>query len=244
MSGEVVVARDREELAALASELMARALREAVDRRGVARVALSGGTTPAETYQRLRGYELPFERVEWFWVDERAATKESPRSNFGAAVVDLGSSIAAAREPGPMGQFFPMEGEAEDLAAAAARYEALLRDRFGVAAAVAFDAMTLGIGDDGHTASLFPGMGTVRIDGRLVVAVPAQPEKKLEARLTMTAPVIREARLVLVLARGESKRAVVEAARSPGSVDEVPARVVQGAKGRVVWVVDQAAEPA
>ena len=119
--------------------------------------------------------------------------------------------------------------------------EALLRRAFGVASAVAFDAMTLGVGDDGHTASLFPGIGAVAIDDRLVAAIAEQPAKGLEARLTLTAPVLLEARLAVVLVRGAAKRPVVEAARGPGAEDEVPSRLLQRAKGRVVWVLDREA---
>ena len=96
----------------------------------------------------------------------------------------------------------------------------------------------MGVGDDGHTASLFPGIGAVAIDDRLVAAIPEQPAKKLEARITLTAPVILEARLVLVLVRGAGKRDVIRAARTPGSEDEIPSRLFQRAKGDVVWLLD------
>jgi 6-phosphogluconolactonase len=231
---EILIAADRAEHASLAAELLGRAIAEAVAARGVARVALSGGSTPSEAYQRLAALALPFDRVEWYWVDERGVPPDHARSNYGAAARDL--SLA----DGAHGQAFRMEGE-RDLAEAAARYEALLRRRFGVAAAAAFDAMTLGVGDDGHTASLFPGIGAVAIDDRLVAHIPEQPEKKLEARVTLTAPVLREATLVVVLARGEGKRKVVAAARAPGSEEDVPSRLLKRAKGRVVWVLDREA---
>jgi 6-phosphogluconolactonase len=231
---EILVAKDRAEHARLGAELLGRAIAPAVEARGVARVALSGGSTPSETYQRLAALALPFDRVEWFWVDERGVPPESARSNYGAAAKDL--SLA----DGKHGRAFRMEGD-RDLAAGAAAYEALLRRTFGVAAAVAFDAMTLGVGDDGHTASLFPGIAAAAIDDRLVAHIRPPPEKKLEERITLTAPVLLEARLAVVLVRGEAKRPVVAAARAPGSEDEVPSRVLQRAKGRVVWVLDEAA---
>ncbi|KYG03478.1 6-phosphogluconolactonase [Sorangium cellulosum] len=232
---ETLVAADAAELAILAAELMARAIAAAIEARGVARIALSGGGTPSEAYRRLAALSLPWAQTEWFWVDERAVAPDHPRSNYGAARRDL----AAARIPED--RFFRMEGEAADLGGVAARYEALLRARFGVASAVAFDLMTLGIGDDAHTASLFPGTGAVGIADRLVAAIPAQPDKGLEARLTLTAPVLREAREKLLLARGASKRAVVEQAKRPGPADEVPARAVRGGAGRLVWLLDAAA---
>jgi 6-phosphogluconolactonase len=233
-ASQILVAPDRAEHTILAADLLAGAIVEAIGERGVARVALSGGSTPSDTYQRLAAMPLPFARVEWYWVDERGVPPDHPRSNYGAAARDL--SLA----DGMHGHAFRMEGE-RDLAEAAAAYDALLRTRFGVASAVAFDAMTMGIGDDGHTASLFPGIGAVRIDDRLVAHIPEQPEKKLEARITLTAPVILEARVVLVLVRGEAKKEPVAAARAPGSEDSVPARILQRAKGKVYWVLDKAA---
>jgi 6-phosphogluconolactonase len=231
----VIVARDAAELALLAAELLARAIAEAVDERGEANVALSGGSTPIGTYERLAGYQLPWDAIGWYWVDERAAPPDHPRSNYAAA------RRALAAAPIPEARFHRMEADAADLGAAAARYEALLRARFGVASAVTFDAITLGIGDDGHTASLFPGTGATAIDDRLVAAIPAQPARGLEARLTLTAPVLREARLGLMIVQGAKKQGPVAAARAAGPEDEVPARVLRGALGRVVWVLDEAA---
>lgn len=236
---ETLVAVDDAELAFLAAELMGRAIVEAVDGRGVARVALSGGTGPRGTYRRLAELALPWDRVEWFWVDERAVPPSSERSNFGAANEDLGLD----RMPVSSGKVHRMSGEAPDLAAAAAAYERAIRASFGVASAAAFDVMTMGVGDDGHTASLFPGMGSVAVADRLVLAVPAQPEKGLEARLTLTAPVICEARQVLVIAKGANKRDVIVKARSAGPEEEVPSRLLQRARGRVFWILDQAAAP-
>jgi 6-phosphogluconolactonase len=232
---ETIVAGTPHEQATLAAELLARAIHDAVEARGVARVALSGGTTPSDTYRHLASLTLPWSQVEWYWVDERAGAPDSPRSNYAAAARDL--QLAS----GARGEAFRLESEAADLAAAARAYEALLRRTFGVASAVAFDAMTLGIGDDGHTASLFPGLGVAAIDDRLVAAIPEQPAKKLEARLTLTAPVIHEARLVVMIVRGAAKRAPVAAARQSGSEDEIPARLLQRARGRVVWVLDKEA---
>jgi 6-phosphogluconolactonase len=234
---ELLVADDRAQHAALAAELMARGILEAIEARGLARVALSGGTTPAEAYQRLAAFTLPWQQVEWYWVDERAVPPESPRSNYGAAARDLGLA------GGAHGRAYRMVGEGGDLVTAAAAYDALLRNAFGVASAAAFDVLTLGVGDDGHTASLFPGIGVVGIADRLVAAIPEQPAKKLEARISLTAPVLQEARLVVVLARGAAKKSVVAAARAPGSEEEVPSRLLQRARGRVVWVLDREAAP-
>ncbi|NUQ74989.1 MAG: 6-phosphogluconolactonase [Polyangiaceae bacterium] len=233
--GELVVASDRAEHAALAGELMAQAMWTAIRERGHCRVAVSGGSTPAEAYRYIAGLRLPWDKIEWFWVDERAVPPDHARSNYAAARRDLGLD----RPEIPPHLVHRMEAEASDLGAAADRYERLLRLSFGVASAVAFDVMSLGIGDDGHTASLFPGTGSVAVADRLVL--PVAEHRDLEARLTLTAPVLCEARLVVMLARGENKRAVVAAARGMGSEDEVPARVLQRARGRVIWVLDKEA---
>jgi 6-phosphogluconolactonase len=231
---EVIVARDRDEHAAFAAEVLGRAIADAVDRRGVARVALSGGTTPADAYKKLAALALPFDKVVWYWVDERGVGPDHARSNYAAAARDL--SLA----DGAHGLAHRMEGE-RDLDEAADAYASLLRRTFGVASAIAFDAMTLGVGDDGHTASLFPGTGAVAVDDRLVAHVREQPDKGLEARITLTTPVILEARVAVVLARGAGKRAAIAAARSPGPEEEVPARILQRSRGSVVWILDEAA---
>lgn len=232
---ETLVAASAEEQAALGAELIARAIHEAILERGVARIALSGGSTPRLAYEHLGRQRLDWPRTEWFWVDERAGAKDSDRSNYAHAYAELG----LADKPGA--RVHRMEADLPDLGDAAARYEATLRRSFGVAAAVAFDVLTLGIGDDGHTASLFPGLPTVAVEDRLVASVPAQPHKGLEARLTLTAPVIREARLAVVLCRGAAKRPVIELARSPGPLAEVPSRLISAVRGRVVWLLDEAA---
>lgn len=230
---DVVRAKSELEQALLGAELLARAIDEAVRIRGRAFVAISGGNTPGPIYRQLLDYALPLDRVDWFWVDERAVPVDHPRSNFRAAFDDL-----------QLGRVDParvhrMPADAADLSAAAGTYERLLRQTFGVASAVAFDALTLGIGDDGHTASLFPGTGDVSIDDRLVAAVSPRPSRGIEARLTLTAPVICEARFVLVLAKGLQKRAPVAEAFLDGPEDAIPARVLHRARGKITWLFDQ-----
>ena len=234
---ETVIAESDAELATLGAELMARAIDGAVRARGLARVALSGGNTPGPALRALAALDLPWDRVAWFQVDERAVPPEHERSNWRGMVAALGVA-------GAQGTRHRMEAERPDREAAARAYQQILRASFGVARAIAFDVMLLGIGDDGHTASLFPGAGSVGVDDRLVAAVDGPAG--LEPRLTLTAPVIREARLAVVLAKGASKVGPVRAARRGGEADAVPARVIGEGSGRVVWVLDRdaAGEPA
>jgi 6-phosphogluconolactonase len=238
-SGELLVARDDAEQDRLAADLIARAVDEAVQERGLARIALSGGKTPLGTYRGLSELALPWDQTEWFWVDERAVPMDDERSNYRNVI----RALRLTEHRVPLARIHRMEAERVDRDEAARHYAAALRASFGVANAVAFDAMVLGVGDDGHTASLFPTMSTLFLEDRLVAAVDAQPTRGLEARLTLTAPVLRQARLALVMCRGASKRAIVAAARSPGPLADVPARLLQLVSGRVVWVLDQAAAP-
>lgn len=231
---EVLVARDADEAAALLAELLGRAVVDAVTQRGAARVALSGGTTPLSAYERFASLRLPWSATTLCLVDERAVPPTHPRSNAAAirtALARGSESLAASRLVDP-----PHEANLE---AAARAYEARLRSLFGVTEAAHFDALTLGIGADGHTASLFPGLGLTGVEDRLVVAVPEQSPLGLEARLSLTAPVLQASRLVVVLALGAGKRAAVAAARAPGELDVLPARALQRARGRVVWVLDE-----
>lgn len=230
---DVVRADTDDEHVLLGAELLARAIDDAVRQRGRAYVALSGGTTPGPIYRKLTEYALPLDRVDWFWVDERAVPPDHSRSNFRAAYEDLQlAHVDAAR-------VHRMEADAADLQDAALRYERLLRQTFGVASSVAFDALTLGIGDDGHTASLFPGTGAAVVEDRLVLAIAAQPSKGIEARMTLTAPVLCEARFVLIMARGAQKRVPVTAAFLDGPEDAIPARVLRRARGKVTWLFDR-----
>jgi 6-phosphogluconolactonase len=240
--GEVLVAADAEALAGLAAHFLRAWVLEAVARGdgAPARVALSGGSTPRAMFRVLAGLALPWEKTEWFWVDERAVPVDHPRSNYGAARADL-----FERVPVPPGRVHPLAPDGPDLAAVAGRYEALLAERFGLpgrgGAPPAFDVMLLGIGDDGHTASLFPGEPTVDVADRWVAAVPAGEGR--EERLTLTAPVIAAARRAVVLVQGESKREPVRKARAAGDLREVPARVTRQVRGELYWLVDAAARP-
>lgn len=236
-----------EELAEVAAEAILESIDGALKQRGVARVALSGGKTPVETYRALSRRRRHFEGVRWFWVDERCVPPGSSRSNYGMALRAL--LQPAAVHPS---RVFRMEGEIEP-SVGARRYADVLRREFcatdsppgsGVDPAdVRFDVVIAGCGSDGHTGSLFPGTGAVKLVDDLVTVV--NPGRDREERLTLTRPVLLSARRVIVLAVGERKRRVVEVARSFGSEDEVPARIYLAAPpGIVSWMMDrQAAGP-
>jgi 6-phosphogluconolactonase len=235
--GELLVAADADALARFAAHLLRAWLLEAAARGGPpARIALSGGSTPIAMFRILSKLDLPWQRTEWFWVDERAVPADHARSNYGAARAAFFDHV-----PVPAEQLHPLVPDGPDLDAVARRYQARLAERFGTIEPPAFDVMLLGIGDDGHTASLFPGEPTVDVDDRWVAAVPAAEGR--EERLTLTVPVIAAARRAVVLAQGGAKRDPIRRARSAGDRRETPARVIQGVRGELYWLVDAAARP-
>jgi 6-phosphogluconolactonase len=236
--GELVAEKDSAAVTKGASERMAAVIREAVAARGRATAALSGGNTPRDAYAALaRAPGIDWSKVDVFWVDERAVPPTDDRSNYRWAKTILldGANVPAAR-------VHRMPAEEADRSAATKAYEKAILDRVdrdgdGVPA---FDLMVLGVGDDGHTASLFPGEATVDVSDRFVAEVPARPGR--EARMTLTRPVLQHARHLLVLAVGAGKRPALQRAWAPaGDVHETPSRVIRDARGRVSWIVDEAA---
>ena len=212
------------ELAARTAALLASALEDALASRGAAHLALAGGTTPAGAYALLRPSR--WEGVELWFGDERCVGPQDPQSNF--AMVEqtlLGHATGAL--------VHRIEGEL-GAQAAADRYDALLRDRLGD---VVFDVVLLGIGEDGHTASLFPGSPALAERERAAVAVHDAPKPPPE-RVSLTLPVLRSARACLLLASGEGKAAPL--ARVLAGPDEaVPASLL--AQERLTILADAAA---
>ena len=222
-----IVASDAAAMARLAAEWLAGEIRVAATLRGACALCLSGGATPRPAYEALAGGPLeepvPWDRVHVFFGDERAVPPDHPDSNYRMA-----SEALLRRVSMPAGNVHRMEAEAADAEAAADRYAALLPE--------ALDVLVLGVGADGHTASLFPGSPALRERSRRVV--PARAAKPPERRLTITPPVIAAARRVLVLAAGADKaEAVARALKAAGTPDEVPVRLARDG----VWFLDEAA---
>jgi 6-phosphogluconolactonase len=204
-------------------------------------VALSGGRSGRGVMLALGARtDLPWERIEWFWGDERCVPADDPRRNVRLARDTLlgPRGVRAERIHPP-----PVElGEPERIAAA---YAETLRERLGPGAAPVFDLVLLGMGADGHVASLVPGSAALHV-ATAVAAVPAaevSTEPRV-ARVTITPSVLRAARRVLVTVTGDDKAAVVaRALRDPTDPDRLPARLVlPGAT--VDWIVDRAAAAA
>jgi 6-phosphogluconolactonase len=236
--GQLVATKNSGELAQEATSRIARALIQTIAKNGKASFALSGGNTPRPTYERLaRETGIDWTKVDVFWIDERAVPPAHDRSNYLMAKKVL---LDAAKIP--EGNIHRMPGEATDLAVAAREYERLLRERVPADAEgiPAIDVAVMGIGDDAHTASLFPGEPTIDVTDRLVSAVGSHAG--LEPRLTVTVPAIERIRHVFLLIEGASKRPALERIWAvQGDVHETPGRIIRGCRGVVTWIIDNAA---
>ncbi len=235
--GQLIASGEPPQVAREAATRIAGVLESAIDTRGRASLGLSGGNTPLDAYRLLAQAQVDWTKVHIFWVDERAVPPNDDRSNYRWAKATL---LDPARVPSEC--IHRMEAERPDLDAAARDYEKAIRilvppNGDGVPC---FDALVLGVGDDGHTASLFPGEPTVDLTGQAVAAVPAYGAH--EARMTVTAPVIEHARYVFVLAVGPKKHpALTRIWDVRGDVHQTPARILRLCRGTLVWIVDRAA---
>jgi 6-phosphogluconolactonase len=238
---ELVVLPDLAQAAAAAAERFARRCVRVVADRGECAIALAGGDTPRALYARLAFEPLrsriPWSQVRVFWGDERGVPPQDPRSNFRMAQEAL-----LSRLPIPDHRIHRMPAERADAEAAAEEYAAVLREHLPAAADgwPQLDLVLLGLGEDGHTASLFPGAPVLRETRRLVVAYPV-PHLGM-SRMTLTLPVLNHAAEVMFLVSGAQKAqalwAVLEGPRDP---DRVPAQGIRPVAGAVVWIVDAAA---
>ena len=208
-------------------------------------VALAGGSTPRAAYALLAS--APYAgRLDWscihlFWGDERCVPPEHPHSNYRMA-----SQVLLEQVPIPPGNVHRMRGEAPPTQAAA-EYQEILRRFFDPQSTNGdlplFDLLLLGMGEDGHVASLFPGSPALQVTDRWVVAVEHhQPPPPLVIRLSLTLPAINAAREVVFAVAGESKAARLKQVLSPGSSEvALPAQLVRPRSGRLLWLVEQAA---
>lgn len=234
----VIVCQDTQELSQKAAQEFIRLAQEAVARTGRFTVALSGGSTPRALYSLLAspGYceHVPWTQVQLYWGDERCVPPQHADSNFRMVQGSLLANITLPRE-----NFHRIAGEL-DPAVAAADYEQQLRKLFGVPAGAVprFDLILLGLGVEGHTASLFPGSDALNDQQHLVVATFVE---KLQAhRVTLTLPVINHAAHVLFLVAGKDKAPVVkQIVGALPAAEELPAARVQPVDGALMWLITQ-----
>ena len=228
--------------AAAGAQLFATTAIAAAQSRGRARIAISGGTTPKTMFQLLADpaqpylATIPWDKLDLFWVDERSVAPDQPDSNYRMTRESL-----LDRVPLPAAQVHRMEGEL-DPEQAASRYESELRNAFRLEGAETptFDLILLGMGDDGHTASLFPHTEGLEDITHLVIAnhVP----QKDTWRITLTSPVINQARAVAFLIEGPAKASpVAQVFTGPYQPETLPSQLIRPASGSLTVLLDQAA---
>lgn len=232
---EIHVAADPGAAAGLAAAEVIALVVATTGLRGGANIALSGGTTPRLLYQHLVAqgrHAAPWDRVTFWFGDERCVPQTHVESNAGMAWQELLLPLGIT----PTQVLAVPVGHASD---AASRYEALLRDRVGKPTP-RLDLVLLGIGTDGHVASLFPGDPAVDEQVALVRAVNAPPGHATRQRVTLTLPAINNARAVFFLATGAEKQGAVAAALNSSGFSRSPAGRVRP-DGRLAWFLDAAA---
>jgi 6-phosphogluconolactonase len=238
---QVTVLPDLAALGRAAAERFVAAADEAHGRRERFTVALAGGETPRAMYELLAAEYaalVPWHAVEVFFGDERCVPPDDPASNYGMAWRALLAEVPLR----PDG-VHRMPGEVRPPDEGARRYERVVRGRLAAGGAGAsFDLVLLGLGADGHTASLFPGSPALAIEDRWVAAVEAPPSAPVRDRLTLTLPCLTRAREILFLVSGEGKREALRRVWRPTPGDEPLPPALLPAE-RVRWLVDRAAAP-
>ena len=243
-SPEVQVVADAGALTRAAAEEFAHRAEEAVRKAGCFTLALSGGSTPKALFRLLadgadasfRG-RVPWDRLQIFWGDERHVPPDHPDSNYRMAYETL-----LSRVPVPAENIHRIQAEDPDANSVAESYETTLRQFFGVQEGQLprFDLILLGMGPDGHTASLFPETPALHERERLVVAQWIATFQT--HRITLTPPVLNNAASIIFLVSGEEKaealRAVLQGRHQP---DRFPAQLVRPTHGRLLWLVDKMA---
>jgi len=242
LSIKYYVEPDKAALAQRAAQYFVEMAHEAAEARGRVRIAMSGGSTPRAAFQLLadpnqpwRG-RMPWDKLDLYWVDERCVGPDDPESNYRMTREALLDHVPLQPE-----QIHRIEGELEP-EVAASRYESELRNSFRLEGAECprFDLVALGMGDDGHTASLFPNTEALHAMSRLVVAnhVP----QKDAWRITLTWPVINHASSVFFLIAGADKAQVLkEVLTGPRDPERLPSQLIWPASGILTLILDSAA---
>ncbi len=236
---QLQVLKDTAAVARAAAEVFVNLAARAREEQRPFRAALAGGNTPKVLYALLASPEyrsrVNWETVSFFFGDERAVPPDHPDSNFRTANEALFRPLSLSD-----GGIHRMKAEMGDLEAAAAAYERELRSVFGERIPQ-FDLVLLGMGPDGHTASLFPGNPALREQKRWVTPVTDAP-KPPPRRLTLTVPVLNGARHVVFMVTGVDKTAALqEVLYGSASSEQYPAKLVQPGSERPTWLVDEAA---
>lgn len=239
---DIRIHRDSQAMADAAAAFVLEVGKEAIRIKGRFFIALSGGTTPATLYRALTAPSVT-DRFDWsrttfFFSDERCVPPDDPRSNYALAKKALFTPLNIAPS-----QVYRMAGESKGPQAAATEYEQQIRLATNTlsTAPPSLDLILLGLGEDGHTASLFPGASVLQDHQRVIAAT--QSPKDPPNRLTMTLAAINRASVILFLATGIGKAGVVRAVLDPKTEADrrLPASLVRPEDGRLIWFLDRAA---
>ena len=242
MDREIHIITGAEALAKRAAQEFVQTATAAVLENGSFSVALSGGSTPKALYSLLVTDEairaqIPWDKVQIFFGDERSVGPNQAESNFRMVAESMLSKVPLKPD-----QVHRIKGEYTEADKAAREYEQDLRASFqlGDAAFPRFDLILLGLGNDGHTASLFPGTKALQEKQRLVVS--NWVGKLLTNRITLTAPAINNAMQVMFLVAGADKATALKAVlEGPHEPDQLPAQLIQPSNGKLLWLLDDAA---
>jgi 6-phosphogluconolactonase len=239
MAGNLVVCADRAALNAKAAETVRDIVKKALFGSGTCAISLSGGSTPKSLYALMATPEwksqFEWKHIHLFWGDERCVPITHADSNFAMVERELLSKVEI---PEKNVHRFPVELNEPNTVAEA--YERDLREFFGTNGFPRFDLVLLGLGENGHTASLFPNCPALKETKRLVVADWIEEVKA--HRLTMTAPLINAARQIVFLVSGAAKAQVLkDVLNGPKQPEQLPAQLIVPSSGRLTWLVDKEA---
>jgi 6-phosphogluconolactonase len=233
---QIIIANDASELARMGADIFIESAKKTVLERGHFIFAISGGQTPRPMHKLLAGEqyynEMPWDKTDVFWTDERCVPVSHPASNYGLALRDF---LEAVPIPSTQVHNMPVNLPAEN---GALKYEQELIDFFQLnkGEVPAFDLIFLGLGPDGHTASLFPGSDAIEEKHRLILVVNGgYPDVD---RLTMTLPVLNNARKIVFLVSGEGKARIVHKLLTKWQ-NKLPAQKIRPVKGDLLWILDR-----
>ncbi len=232
----VLIHKDEAAMAERAAHIFAAHCEEAIAERGIYNVALSGGITPIPLFQLISSPDwaerLPWDKIAIYWVDERCVGPDHQDSNYGMVRRELLSNVPATH-------YYRMKGEGNPEESAMA-YENMLREHFKTPTDIPrFDFILLGMGDEGHTGSIFGGSPAMVEKKRLCIDQYV-PERKAD-RITLTLPVINNARCCMFLVAGKEKHTALQQVLDLLAPPTLPAQMVRPTFGELIWIVDEAA---
>lgn len=234
MNKTLEILPDKTALTERSLQIVVEKIKAAIRERDCCTIALSGGSTPKPLYEAIATQDLPWDKIHVFWGDERYVPPTHPDSNEGMA-----RSAWLSKVPIPEANIHPMPtGEIEPVLAAQ-KHEIQIQEFFKIGTGIfpSFDIILLGMGDDGHTASLFPNTPALNVSDRLITV----GSKDGQPRITFTAPLINQARCVLFVVAGASKQpALTQVFAAEGDAALYPSRLIQP-QGELYWLLDQSA---